>query len=67
MIISDFTEIELDRFRDCCNFVGNEACVFEMRSHGMSLEEIAEVIDMSVNGVKKISRKVNNKIIRVLL
>lgn len=67
MIISDFTELELDRLRDSCNFVCNESCVFEMRSHGMSLEEIAEVLDMSVNGVKKISRKVNNKIIRVLL
>ena len=66
MIISDFTEIELDRFRDACNFVCNEACVFEMRSHGMSLEQIAEILNMSVDGVKKISRKVNNKIARVL-
>ena len=67
MIISDFTEIELDRLRDKCNFVCNEACVFEMRSHGMSLEEIAEILNMSVDGVKKISRKVNRKIIRVHL
>ena len=67
MIISDFTEIELDRFRDCCNFVSNEACVFEMRSHGMSLEEIAEVLNMSVDGIKKISRKVNKKIARIHL
>ena len=65
MIISDFTEIELDNYRRLCNFVGNERTVFEMRSSGVSLERIAEKIDMSVDGAKRISRKVNNKIARV--
>ena len=67
MIISDFTVSELDVFRRSCNFVSNEKMVFELRSQGLCLEEIAEVLEMSVNGVKKISRKVNNKILRVLL
>jgi len=67
MIISDFTEVELDHLRDNCNFVCNEASVFELRSHGLSLEEIAEILNMSVDGVKKISRKVNRKIIRVMM
>ena len=67
MIISDFTTAELDHFRDACNFVGNEALVFEMRSCGQSLEEIAEVLNLSVEGIKKISRKVNRKISRVHL
>ena len=67
MIISDFTGIELDVLRQKCNFVCNEKMVFELRSQGLCLEEIAEVLEMSVNGVKKISRKVNNKILRVLL
>ena len=67
MIISDFTEIELDHLRDKCNFVYNEASVFELRSHGLSLEEIAEILNMSVDGVKKISRKVNRKIVKVLM
>lgn len=66
MIISDFTEIELDHLRDSCNFVCNEASVFELRSHGLSLEEIAEILNLSVDGVKKISRKVNRKIARIL-
>ena len=65
MIISDFTTAELDYFRDSCNFVGNEALVFEMRSCGQSLEEIAEILNLSVEGIKKISQKVNKKIARV--
>lgn len=66
MKISDFTKPELDYFRENCNFVGLEIRVFELRSQGVSLEEIADVLNMSVDGVKKISRKVNKKIIKVL-
>lgn len=66
MIVSDFTKPELDYYRANCNFVGNEQQVFELRSQGISLEEIAENLNMSVEGIKKISRKVNNKISRVL-
>ena len=65
MIISDFTAKELEHFRESCNFVCNEKEVFELRSQGLSLEEIAEVLNLSVEGIKKISRKVNHKIGRV--
>ena len=67
MLVSDFTAIELDYLRDKCNFIGNETSVFDLRSQGIPLEEIAERLDMSVEGIKKVSRKVNNKICRVLL
>lgn len=66
MIIADFTVPELNYFRENCNFVGLEIRVFDLRSQGVPLEEIAEILNMSVDGVKKISRKVNKKIIRVL-
>ena len=66
MIIADFTVPELNYFRENCNFVGLEIRVFELRSQGISLEEIAEILNMSVDGVKKISRKVNKKIIKVI-
>ena len=66
MVVSDFTRIELNYLRDNCNFVGNENQVFELRSRGITLEEIAETLNMSVEGIKKISRKVNNKITKVL-
>ena len=67
MVISDFTNVELDHLRKTCNFVCNERGVFELRSQGLSLEEIAEVLNLSVDGVKKVSRKVNKKIARVHL
>lgn len=65
MIISDYTAVELDHFRKACNFVCNEKDVFELRSQGLSLEEIAEILNMSVEGIKKVSQKVNRKITRV--
>lgn len=65
MIISDFTNIELEYLRRNCNFVNNERDLFELRGQGLSLEEIAEVMNLSVDGIKKISRKVNKKISRV--
>lgn len=66
MIIADFTVPELDLFREKCNFVGNEVQVFELRSRGVPLERIAEEMNMSVEGIKKVSCKVNRKIVRVL-
>ena len=66
MIVSGFTKPELDFYRDNCNFVGNEKQVFELRSQGIPLEQIAEMLNMSVEGIKKVSRKVNNKILKVL-
>ena len=66
MLIKDFTVPELNYFRENCNFVGLEIRVFELRSQGIPLEEIAEILDMSVDGVKKISRKVNKKILRII-
>ena len=66
MIVSDFTVPELNRLREQCNFIGSELQVFDYRSQGVPLEEIAEILNMSVENVKRISRKVNSKIIRVI-
>jgi transcriptional regulator len=66
MIVSDFTVPELDRFREQCNFVGNEIQVFELRSQGIPLERIAEYLNMSVTHTSRISQKVNNKIKKIL-
>ena len=65
LIISDFTKPELEFYRERCNFVGNEVGLFEMRSQGNSIESIAEALNLSVDGAKKVSRKVNSKIVRV--
>ena len=66
MIIKDFSEFELDYFRKYCHFVGDERTLFELRADGVSIEEIAEILNRSVDGAKKISQKVNKKIIKVL-
>ena len=65
MIVSDLTVPELEYFRKQCNFVGLEKDVFDMRSNGVPLEHIAEYLNISVQGAKRISRKVNDKIERV--
>ena len=67
MNIKDFTVPELNYFRENCNFVGLEKEVFELRSQGIPLEQIADMIDgVTIDGVKKISVRINRKIIRVL-
>lgn len=66
MIVSDFTTPELRYLRENCNFVGKELKIFELRSQGISLEDIAEMLDMTVEGTKYISRKVTSKIKRVI-
>lgn len=66
MIISDFTKIELDLLRENCNFVGSEIEIFDLRSRGIPLESIAEALNLSIDGTKRISKKVNSKIERVL-
>lgn len=66
MIISRFTEPELEYFRKNCKFIGDEIFVFEYRSQDIPLKDIAELLNTTLDGVKKISRRVNHKIIKAL-
>lgn len=66
MIIADFTKPELDYFRENCNFVNDEIQVFKMRSKGHTMEEIAEMLNISIDKAYKISRKVKKKILKVI-
>ena len=66
MTISNFTKPELDYFRNNCNFVNLEVDVFEMRAGGYTLEYIAEQLHISADYVRKLSQRVNKKIIKVL-
>lgn len=65
MNITNFTKIELDFFRNNCNFTRIEKELFEYRAKEYTLEECAELMNVSVSTAKRISKKVNNKIIRV--
>ena len=65
MNIKRFIKAEVDFYRKECNFVNDEIDVFEMRSRGIPLERIAELKGYTSDGIRKISRDVNNKIIKV--
>ena len=66
MTIADFTSKELQYFRKECNFVNLEIVVFERRSQGVTLEQIAEDLHISYDYARKISCKVNKKILKVV-
>ena len=66
MIISKFTIPELDYFREHCGFTEIEAQVFELRSQGASLQDISFVLKITMDSAKKVSQKINKKIIKAL-
>ena len=65
MNITSFTVPELNYFREYCNFTKDEKTLFEYRVQEYSLETCAEMMNISVSTVKRISRRINNKIIKV--
>lgn len=64
MKVYDFTVPELNYFRTYCNFTDEERALFEYRAKNYPLEYCAELMNVSVSTAKRLSRKVNNKIIR---
>lgn len=66
MKISDFTLPEIEYFKANCNFVNLEIPIFEQRSKGIPLEEIAENLNISYDYARHISRCVNKKILKVI-
>lgn len=66
MRISQFTKPELDYLRENCNFVNLELDVFDLRSRGYTLQEIADKLNVSIEWCRNISRRVNKKIDKVL-
>ena len=65
MKIYDFTVPELKYFRENCNFTAEELLLFEYRSKNVPLETCAEIMNISISTAKRLSRRVNNKIIRI--
>lgn len=62
MQIRDLTLSEADYLQAVCNFTKDENTLFELRLQDISLEECAERMNRSVDSVKQLSRRVNNKI-----
>lgn len=65
MKIYDFTVPELNYFKENCNFTEDEMKLFEYRAKNVPLDMCAEIMDVSLSTVKRISRRVNKKIIKV--
>lgn len=66
MIISDFTQAEIDWFLKKCNFTDLERDLFVKRAKGDTLDSIAEDLHISRDWAGKVSQKVNRKLIRAL-
>ena len=66
MIIADFVEWELDKFRRECNFTDEELFFFNRRAKNIPIEQIAEEMNISVGKANKLSSKVKKKIIKVI-
>nr|DAY15485.1 MAG TPA: ECF sigma factor [Caudoviricetes sp.] len=61
----DFTVPELNHFRQLANFTPEERALFEYRAAGVPMEICAENMNVSLATAKRISRRVNSKIIRI--
>lgn len=64
--IHDFVEWELEKFRKECNFTDEELDFFDLRAKNIPIEVVAERMNVSVGKANKLSRKVKDKIIRVV-
>ena len=65
-IKGEFTEPEVEYFRQKCNFTEDERDVFELRVRGKSIVAISLALHMSESTVLRRLRGIKNKIVRVL-
>ena len=64
--INDFTEPELQYFRDMCNFSDEELLCFNLRAKNKSIVEIAYAMSCSEPKVSKLIKRVKTKIKKIL-
>ena len=64
--INDFTEPELQYFRDMCNFSDEELICFNLRAKNKTIVEIAITMNCSEPKVSKLIKRVKTKIKKIL-
>lgn len=64
--IPDFTKPEIEYIKEQANFTTQEAELFLLRNREHSLEECAELMNVSVSTIYRISKKMKKKIIKVI-
>lgn len=62
MKVSQFTKRELYHFQAFCNFTPDEETLFQFRSTGKTIEECAELMNISDSTAKRIQKRVTKKI-----
>lgn len=65
MKVYDFTEPELAYYSEFANFSPQEEILFNLRKKNAPLEKCAEIMHCEMTTVKKVSRRVNKKIIQL--
>lgn len=66
MKVCEFTLPELKLLAKECNFTDDELVLFNLRARDIPLEECAEIMNLSVSSIKRISQHVGWKIDRVM-
>lgn len=66
MKVCDFTRKEIEYCINECNFTFQEETLFRMRCKDIPLERCAENMNVSISTVKRMSRKMKDKIKRVV-
>lgn len=67
MNISDYTRKEINYLLEECNFTESQKIFFLMRSKDVSIEQCAEQMNISVSCANNISKKIKDKIQKVLV
>lgn len=64
--IPDFTKPEIDFIKSNANFTAQENELFDLRNAEHSLEECAELMNVSVTTIYRISKKMKTKILKII-
>lgn len=63
--ISDFTKAELDYYIERCNFTAIEEELFRLRSKYYTLENAAEMMNISSKTAYRVNKRIKRKIVKV--
>lgn len=64
--IPDFTKKEIDFIIENANFTSREKDLFLLRNSEHSIEECAEIMNVSTSTIDRLNRKMKNKIIKII-
>jgi len=65
--ICDYVKAEIDYILAESNFTEDERTLFEMRCSNVPLEECAERMNVSLSTVKRLNKRIKNKIDKLIV